>query len=330
MDKIWLLWEIPLACFSFVFNKIVKFAIGNLFTVYLALNKKKASQWRVFSAEMIKAPLVLPVLMTKGPRWNTHATIGTLGPFKVKEAIAIDTKTANQSARSWIAVVYSFPGYKTVTSLESEQLKPNIDWHTIKLPAGRYSLGVRYYNRAEIINYPAIKIDNQLFVEPYAIPHDINKYYDDLIEAKNWFYSSLHYYIFTILKLRKYLPESFVRREYLPVGAPATHFAYNYLDPQQTLEILTAPEIIQQFDLYFTLYDRSSLPLTWCVITETKYTFVSQNTQGYFLLRIRPKPEFSATKTKVKSEISLLDSSTQHLTITDYNVNLDSSPKAFV
>jgi hypothetical protein len=322
LDKIWILWEIPLACLSFIFNKIVKFAIGNLFTLYLALNKKKASQWRVLSAEMIKAPLVLPVMMTKGPRWNTHATIGTLGPFQVKKAIAIDTKTAHQSARSWIAVVYSFPGYKTVTSLESEQLEPDSDWHTLKLPAGRYSLAIRYYHRAEIINYPGIKIDNQLFVEPYNIPSDINKYYDDLINAKNWFYSSLHYYIFTILKLRNYLPESFVRREYLPVGAPATHFAYNYLDPQQTLEITTAPEIIQQFDIYFTLYDRSSLPLTWCVITEPKYTLAPQNRQSYYLLRIRPKPEFTTTQIKVKSEILVIDSSTQQLTIGDANVSI--------
>jgi len=314
-EQMWLLWEIPLACLSFVFNKIVKFAIGNLFAVYLVLNKKKASEWRVLSEKTINAPLVLPVMMTKGPRWNTHATIGTLGPFKVKSAIAIDTKTANQSSRSWIAVVYSFPGYKTITSIESEQLDPTRDWQTISLPAGRYSLGVRYYNRADIINYPGIRIDDQLFVETYNIPSDINKYYDNLINAKNWFYSSLHYYIFTILKLRNYLPESFVRQEFLPVGAPATHFAYNYLDRKQVLEIETAPEIVEQFDIYFTFYDRSSLPLTWCVITETKYTLAPQEQQGYFLLRIRPKPEFVDTEIKVKSEISVVDNFHQQLTI---------------
>jgi hypothetical protein len=315
MDRIWLLYEIPLACLSFVFNKIVKFAVGNLFTVYLVLNKKKASEWRVLSEKTINAPLVLPVMMTKGPRWNTHATIGTLGPFKVRSAIAIDTKTANQSSRSWIAVVYSFPRYKTITSIESEQLDPTSDWQTINLPAGRYSLAVRYYNRADIINYPAIKVDDQLFVEIYNIPSDINKYYDHLINAKNWFYSSLHYYIFTILKLRKYLPETFVRQEYLPVGAPATHFAYNYLDRKQALEIETVPEIVEQFDIYFTLYDRSSLPLTWCIITDIKYTLAPQEQQGYFLLRIRPKPEFVDTKIQVNSEISVVDNCNQHLTI---------------
>jgi len=286
-----------------------------LFTVYLALNKSKAKQWRVLSDKMINAPLILPVMMTKGPRWNTHAVIGTLGPFKVEKAIAINTETASKSARSWIAVVYSFPRYKTVTSLESEQIDADNSWQTIELPAGKYSLGVRYYNRADVINYPEIKIDDQPFVEAYNVPKDINSYYHNLINKKNWFYTSLHYYIYTILKLRNYLPADFVRNEYLPVGAPATHFAYNYLDPQQTLQIVTDAKIIEQFDVYFTLYDRSSLPLTWCIITETKYTLPPQDTKGYFLLRIRPKPEFTETEIKVNSEISLDDSSNQLITI---------------
>ena len=136
-----------------------------------------------------------------------------------------------------------------------------------------------------------------------------------MIESKNWFYSSLHYYIYTILKLRDYLPESFVRKEYLPLGAPDTHFAYNYLDAGQTLTIESAPEVVEQFDIYFTLYDRSSLPLTWCIITEEKYISPPQDTKGYFLLRIRPKPEFTETEIKVESKILAIDSSNQHLTI---------------
>ena len=314
MSKIWWLWEIPLALLSFVFNKAMKFVIGNLFTVYLAINKQKASQWRVLSQKMINAPLILPVLMTKGPRWNTHAVIGTLGPFKVTEAVAIDVATANKSSGSWIAVVYSFPGYKTVTSIESEKID-SASWHTVKLPPGRYSLGVRYYHRADTISYPTIKVDDNLFVESYSVPQDINSYYHNLIEAKNWFYSSLHYYIYTILKLRNYLPESFVRREYLPVGAPATYFAYNYLDVRQALEIEIEPEVIEQFDVYFTFYDRSSLPVSWCIITEPKYTLPPQNRRGYFLLRIRPQPKFSDTDLRVSSAILSSDSLSQHLLI---------------
>ncbi|MEL6496056.1 MAG: DUF6208 family protein [Cyanobacteria bacterium J06623_7] len=315
MAKIWWLWEIPLAVLSFVFNKVVKLAIGILFTVYLALNKSKAKQWRVLSAKMIKAPLILPVMMTKGPRWNTHAIIGTLGPFKVEKAIALNTAMANKSARSWIAVVYSFPTYKTVTSLASDNINAANDWQTIELPRGKYSLGVRYYNRAEAINYPAIKVDGELLVEAHNVPSDINSYYDRLIESKNWFYASLHYYIFTILKLRNYLPAGFVRREYLPMGATNTHFAYNYLDAGQSLTVETFPIIIEQFDIYFTLYDRSSLPLSWYIITQAECILPAVDTKGYFLLRIRPKPEFATTEIKVESKVIVRDSSNQLLQI---------------
>ena len=312
MNQIYLLWEIPLALLSFVFYKVMKFVIGNLFTVYLAINTEKASQWRVLSQKMIEAPLVLPVLMTKGPRWNTHAVIGTLGPFTVQESIEIDVKTADGSARSWIAVIYSFPGYKTVTSIESEKIDREQGWHSVKLPSGKYSLGVRYYNRSETINYPAVRVDDRLFVETHNVSSNINDYYYNLIKAKNWFFSSLHYYIFTILKLRNYLPESFVRREYLPVGAPATHFAYNYLESQQALQINIEPEVIEQFDIYFTLYDRSSLPLNWCTIAEAEYLLSPQNHKGYFLLRVRPKPEHSDPTIQVDSKLLKCDRSIQY------------------
>lgn len=312
MNQVFLLWETPLALVSFVFNKVMKFIIGNLFTIYLVLNTKKASQWRVLSQKMIDAPLVLPVLMTKGPRWNTHAVIGTLGPFAVQESIEIDLIKASASSRSWIAVVYSFPGYKTVTSIESEKIDLTQDWQTIKLPSGRYSLGVRYYNRAETIEYPSIKIDNQTFVNSHKIPSNINDYYDDLIKKKNWFFSSLHYYIFTILKLRNYLPESFVRREYLPVGAPGTYFAYNYLDSQQGLKIAIAPVILEQFDIYFTAYDRSSFPVSWCVINQSEYLFSSQARKGYFLLRVRPKPKYFDTTIKIDSQLIEINSLIQY------------------
>ncbi|MEL6442313.1 MAG: DUF6208 family protein [Cyanobacteria bacterium J06621_8] len=321
MAKFWILWEVPLALLSWLFNKVMKLAIGILFTIYLAINKQKASQWRVLSEKMINSPLILPVLMTKGPRWNTHAVIGTLGPLKVKETIAINLETINQSSRSWIAVVYSFPGYRTVKSIESAEIDSDSSWYLLKLPAGKYTLGVRYYHLQSTISYPTIKVDESLLVESYNVTQDINSYYDTLIEAKNWFYSSLHYYIFTVLKLRQYLPESFVRNEYLPVGAPATYFAYNYLESQQTLLFTITPEIIEQFDVYFTLYDRSSLPLSWCMISQDNYSLPPQEAKGYFLLRIRPKPEFADTKLQVVSEISLAEQSEQQLIISTASIS---------
>ena len=314
MKKLSIFWEVPLALLSFLFYKVTKFIIGNLFTIYLTINKDKASQWRVLSQETIDSPLTLPVLMTKGPRWNTHAIIGTLGPFPVDKSIALDLESANNSARSWIAVVYSFPSYQTITSIKSDDINSGDRWYSLELEPGKYSLGLRYYNRLDEINLPAVKVDDRQLVSTEAIASNVNDFYYDLIKAKNWFYLSLHYYIFTILKLRKWLPESFVRKEFLPVGAPDTFFAYNYLEKGQTLAIEFSSDIINNFDIYFTLYDRSSLPLSWCQIKEEKYTLTARENQGYYLLRIRPtSPKFKAES--LQSQIVTLEPNLQQLQI---------------
>jgi hypothetical protein len=289
MKNIALIWEILLALLSFVFYKIMKLIIGNLYIFYLAIAREQASQWRVLSQETLKSPLSLPVLMTKGPRWNTHAIIGTLGPFQVKNAISLDIESANNSARSWIAVVYSFPNYQTITSLQSDQVNPENKWQLLELKPGKYTLGLRYYNWGESINLPAIKLDDREFVASTNVPTNVNDFYASLIHKKNWFYLSLHYYIFTILKFRKWLPESFVRKEYLPVGAPDTCFFYDYLERGQSLEVETSLPILNSQDIYFTLYDRSSLPLTWCQLEQEISTFQPIKNNGYYLFRIRPK-----------------------------------------
>ncbi|GAB4229372.1 MAG: hypothetical protein Kow0049_10800 [Stanieria sp.] len=303
MNNFVLIWEIPLALLSFLFYKVMKFLIGNLFTLYLATNQKKATQWRVLSQETIDSFLSLPVLMTKGPRWNTHAIIGTLGPFTVQNSISIDLQSANNSAGSWIAVLYSFPTYRTITSLESHQIHSTQPWQSIELKPGKYSLGLRYYNWRDAIKLPAIKIDNQDFVTATDVPNNINDFYRNLIQAKNWFYLSLHYYIFTILKLRKWLPESFVRYEFLPVGAPATEFFYNYLTKTQSLQLEFSNSLIQDYDIYFTIYDRSSLPLDYCQIQTEKYTLSATGMNGYYLLRIRPKPNTISEQISLNSQL---------------------------
>jgi len=316
MKSIFWLLEIPLALLSFIFYKIMKFLIGIVFTVYLAINQEKASQWRFFSQKMITAPLILPVLMTKGPRWNTHAVIGTLGPFSVEKEFALDLQSANNSAGSWIAVVYSFPGYKTITSLESNKIETQEKWYSVSLKPGKYTLGIRYYNRAEKIQLPAIKVDGEPFVDPQIMPSNVNNFYQELINSKNWFYSSLHYYIFTILKLRNILPESFIRGEYLPVGAPDTFFAYNYLLKQQQLQLNIDQKIVDSCNIYFTLYDRSSLPLSWEQIRIGEYNLEAPQGNSYYLLRIRPQPELAEIKTNYTFQVEKMNNLLQQAKIT--------------
>jgi hypothetical protein len=313
MNKFSLIWEIPLSFLSFLFYKAVKLIVGNIFTIYLGLNKKKASQWRVLSADIVKSALNLAVLMTKGPRWNTHAIIGTLGPFFVQQSITIDSKCANNSAKSWTAVVYSFPSYETITSIESAQA--SCEQTSLQLRPGRYTIGLRYYQWSEPILFPSIKIDDREFVTSENIPDNINDFYSELIDRKNWFYSWLHYYIYTILRLRKYLPESFVRAEYLPVGAPDTEFFYGYLAKDQCLELELGLGILANYDVYVTLYDRSSLPLSWFKLTQQQGKTSPMPGNGYYLIRMRELIKTSDKILSIQSELEEIDSVTQKLRI---------------
>lgn len=311
--------EWPLALFSFLFYKVMKFIIGNLYTLYLTFNKSKTSQWRVLSEEVIKSALSLPVLMTKGPRWNTHAIIGTLGPFFVNQSIAMDLDSANQTTQSWIAVIYSFPGYETIASFESNRINNQEKWASLSLKSGKYSLGLRYYNWSDKVIVPTVKVDDNIFVESQVVSSDINNFYFNLLQNKNWFYLGLHYYIFTLLRLRKWLPEFFIKQEFLPVGATDTEFVYNYLLEGQALQIIVDLELVNNYDIYLTIYDRSSFPSSWCQITEEKYLTKPIEKNGYYLIRMRPKfttLEEILKQLPIQSQITDEETFTQQLKLT--------------
>jgi hypothetical protein len=283
------MFQFILAFFSFLFYKLMGFVIGNVYTLYLIINRDKSRQWRVLSGDNLNSPLVLPVLMTKAPRWNTHAIIGTLGPFPVQESVTIDLQSLNQSTESWILVFYGFPGYETVTSLESNRIDFQGEWTTVKLNKGQYTIGLRYYNWSQDVTLPTIKVDGQILVNSAVVPENINDFYQDLIKYKNWFYLSLHYYVFVILKFRKRFSQDFIKGEFLPVGATDTVFNYDYLLAGESLKIVTNQDILKNYDIYLTIYDRCSLPIFFAEITQENYLSKSIENDGFYLFRLRSK-----------------------------------------
>lgn len=291
MSKSSLILEFFLALLSFIFSKINKFFIGNLYTIYLIFNQNKASQWRVIDNNLVSSNLNLGVLMTKAPRWNTHAIIGTLGPFKVDKSISIDLKSPSNSAKSWIAIFYDFPSYKTVTTIESNQIDSQQDWYNLELESGKYTIGLRYYNYYDKLVLPAVKTGDRLLTSTKEIPSNSNNFYKNLIERKNIYFLCLHYYIYTIFRLRKYLPESFVKNEFLPVGATDTKFFYDYLDENEYLKLETNQATLNKYDIYITLYDRSSLPVSSFQMTNTNQESSSLTNKGYYLIRIRTQEQ---------------------------------------
>lgn len=291
--KPWL--EIPLALFSFGFYKVNKFIIGNLYTLYLALNKKNAKQWRIIGAESLQKFLSLPVLMTKAPRWNTHAIIGTLGPLTVEKELTIDLDMIRCSTESWVGCIYDFPGYRTVlnfTPLTDDARQKELN---ITLPKGKYTVGLRYYHPKEKPQFPTVKTDLDLTVSPCAVSPQNNDFYQTLAQKTNFYFQLLHYYIFTLFKFRDRLPAALVKREFLPVGATDTQFFYGALDPHESLGIDIAAPRQQAFDFYLTFYNRASFPVRWQKVAENM-TCAPLGEQGYYLIRMRPRSQAAATE----------------------------------
>src|SRR5436853_7938802 len=106
-----ILWKLWLAALSFVFFKTVKFLMRRLTSVYYVVAKNQARQWKFASPEVLKMPGALPMIMTTGPRWNTHAIVANAGPIAVKQSLTVNVAAMERSAQVWTLVVCTFPGF---------------------------------------------------------------------------------------------------------------------------------------------------------------------------------------------------------------------------
>lgn len=295
---IWLplLWEVPLAGLSLVFYRTMRILFSRLYRFSLSRKTEAKLQWRVLGADTLAhVPFALPVIMTTGPRWNTHAVIGTLGPFSVAQSLELDLYSVQQSARSWVAVVYAFPSFKTVQSLDSHRFRQVASaaepWVKLVVPPGRYTLGLRYYDRANTITYPRLRLDGDRTLPPFIAAPNTNDFYQQLQHyPRKGFYLALHYYSYILLKYRRHLPEAWVKGEYLPVGAPDTRFFYGGLNRGQQLTVVLEPALLDQFDFYLTLYDWASFPMGWQQLTASSYATIAPH-NGSYAFRIRPKAQ---------------------------------------
>jgi hypothetical protein len=281
-------WEIPLSVASLAFYKTTRALIRR------KLKKQQAQlpqtpTWRPLSTKLLQLPGVLPWLMTTGPRWNTHAIIATSSPFEVKHSLALDVAAAKKSAGAWTLAIYTFPGAKTVAHIGSIQRPFAEDWATVTLSPGRYSLGLRYYHWADRVELPAVKADDQPMLAAMPLPGTINHFYADLAQSTTRFYRALHYYVFTLLRFRRWLPESFVVREFLPVGNPETHFQYGALEAGDVLQIALSEPVRAAYDVYLTLYNRASFPVHSAELAADHYLTPAGLPAGFYLLRINPK-----------------------------------------
>ncbi len=285
-----LFWEIPLAVCSWLFFSVMKFFLGRLYTFALSRMTYEAHDWKVFCDDTLARPFVLPIIATKGPRWNTHAVIVTAGPIEIKQFLSLEVATAFSSARSWSIVIYANPSYRTVASIESFGIPEAEQWHDLNLSPGRYSINLRYYGLSDASSAPEVKADGVRVVPAKGVPANSNDFYQDLYRRDHWFYGALHYYVFHMLRFGRWLPASFVRRQFLPVGDPGTIFRYGLIRRGERLEVKSDTPLLDNYDLYLTVYNRSSFPLVSQIIRDSEWRTAPVKSDGFFLLRIRRKP----------------------------------------
>jgi hypothetical protein len=274
---------VPLACGSFLFFQLVQRVLHRLRTT--RQRHQDVLDWRSLS-EVLGQPLALPYVMVTGPRWNPHALIAHVGPFQVQQDLRVQVDVAHRSAQMWTLVLYRFSDSQTIATLDSNGVARDAVWHALSLPAGRYSGILRYYQWSPDPRLPALDIDGSRRIHERPISPNDNAYFDRIRNKGGGFYACLHYYVLEMLRLRRYLPESFVRRQYLPVGNPETAFFFGFLRPGQGIEIRSSDGISEGHRLYLTLYNRGSFPVIWAEVRSFPYRTQPIDTTGSYLLRL--------------------------------------------
>ena len=284
-----LIWEVPLSILSFFFYRLNRLLISRLYRNFLARSSARSITWRLLDRSTLEMPISLPVLMTTGPRWNTHALIGTIGPLKISRNVSIRSSACIKSADSWTGVIYSFPDFSTISQFSSSNINSDDDWSSISLQPGLYILGLRYYGLSSSPRMPDVCLGDSEIIDGIDIPLDSNEVYNELESRSNFYYLFLHYYIYTLLRLRGLLPESFVRKEFLPVGDPDTVFRFGLLKASYSLHVETTACLLEGYRVFFTGYNRASMPFSSEEITATDWDLVPPKSDGFYLFRIRPR-----------------------------------------
>jgi hypothetical protein len=186
----------------------------------------------------------------------------------------------------WTLVISRALSNQAVAWIDSGRIVPDQEWHVQRLPPGRYHGVLRYYDWTPAPRLPALEIDSGRQVPERQVASTDNDYLESIRGKEGIFYAYLHYYVLEMLRLRRYLPEALVRREYLPVGNPETAFYYGYLPRGQSLAITSSRGIPEGHRLYLTVYNRSSFPVQWGEVQSLPHYTPAAVASGSYLLRL--------------------------------------------
>ncbi|HET7500126.1 MAG TPA: DUF6208 family protein [Kofleriaceae bacterium] len=278
-------WVAPLSVCSFAFHRAMRARLRARGPRIAGPDAARAPRWHLLPRALLAHRGALAWMMTTGPRLNAHAIIALSDPLAVRGALSLHVADAARSARTWSVVVYELPRFRTVATIGSNDAAP-APWRDLELPPGSYALGVRYYHPADAAELPAVRVDGEDRVPALALPGQALSVWDSVRDRRGLFYRCLHYYMFHLLEYRDWFPAAFIEREFLPVGNPQTHFAYGAVRKGQSLMLRSDAALLATHDVFFTLYNRCSFPVTWYPITHEEHAIAEVPATGFYLVRM--------------------------------------------
>lgn len=229
-------------------------------------------KWRTISDEFKKPGFLLAVSVL-GPRWNCHALLATLSPIPIRQTLSIDLAGLSDHSDSWSIVLYD-ESWTTREWLGPTTTSDRaVSW---TLPAGSYSLSLRFYTDADDISVPAVMVDGHNVVEGGVIAEEATKYRRHLESIRNrsgMYYRLLHYYIFFHLKHRTKSAD-WLRNQFLPMGNPDTEWRYGHLAVGEQLRIRLDAVHQMTYNTYVAFYNWASFPVDWCRVQTLEWQSV--------------------------------------------------------
>ena len=112
-------------------------------------------------------------------------------------------------------------------------------------------------------------------------------FYDRDNIGDHFFYLCLHYYVWTMLLYRNFLPARTVERHYLPLGNPDTEFFFGTVRAAEALRIVLKPKVLTSYEVYLTFYSRASFPVSWQALLHEENVTQPVDRPCSYLVRVR-------------------------------------------
>jgi hypothetical protein len=287
-----LLWELPLALASWLLYRLVRTVVGiRLLVRSRRIGKISPPGWRVLSRELLAERGLLEQLLI-GPRWNTAALIAAAGPFEVAGRLELDREALDRAAELWSMMVYALPSLpagtlvKLARHVNSSSAPPGQALLTLELAPGRYWISLRLYCWSGAVTLPRVWVDGTPVSTPPVVPAAVNDFYADLHRRTSPFLIALQWHSYILVKWHRILPRRLVERVLLPVGDPDTEFRYGVLRSGEGLEIEMAARTLASHLVFYTAYNRASLPVAWLRVAAARQAAPRATAPCIYLLRI--------------------------------------------